>query len=97
MSNAITKGQKAKQFFEIQFLHAYPGAAGIGKNSLAVVRGGAFVRRLTAQGIAPEKVSTGLWPVSADSPDLGKVSIAIHLYTGKQAQGAVSNGGEGAE
>lgn len=97
IGRALREGPGAKQFYEMQFLHAYPGAAAIGGNSLAVLRGGAFVRRLTAQGIQPEQVSTGLWPVGADSPEMGKVSIAIHLFTSAQAQGAVSNDGEATE
>jgi hypothetical protein len=97
MSRALTEGKSGKQFYEMQFLHAYPGAAAIGQNSLAVLRGGAFVRRLTAQGLQPKQVSAGLWPVAADSPDLGNVSIAIHLFTSEPSQGAVSNDGEAAQ
>lgn len=97
MARALTKGSSAKEHFEMQFLHAYPGAAAIGQNSLAVLRGGAFVRRLTAQGIKPDQVSAGLWPVAADSPDLGKVSIAIHLFKSEPSQGAISNDGGAAQ
>jgi len=97
VARALTKGPGAKQFYEMQFLHAYPGAAAIGRNSLAVLRGGAFVRRLTAQGIEAAQVSTGLWPVGADSPDRGKVSVAIHLFTSEQSQGAVSKDGGAAQ
>lgn len=97
MAEALTQGPGAKKFYEMQFLHAYPESAAIGRNSLAVLRGGALVRRLKNQGIAAEKVSTGLWPVAADGPDLGKVSLAIHLYSTEQSRGAVSRGGEGAQ
>ncbi len=97
LAEALTKGPGAKSFYEFQFLHAYPGIAAIGRNSLAVLRGGVLVRRLTAQGIATDKVSAGLWPVSAEGPDMGKISVAIHLYDTKQRRGAVSKGEGGAQ
>ena len=93
LAEALTKGPGSKTFYEFQFLHAYPDVAAIGQNSLAVLRGGALVRRLSAQGIAVDKVSAGLWPVSADGPDMGKISLAIHLYNTKQSRGAVSDDG----
>lgn len=93
LANALTTGPGSDRFYELQFLHAYPGAAAIGRKSLAVLRGGALIRRLQAQGVKAEHVSAGLWPVPADSPDLGKISIAIRLFKTEQAQGAVSDDG----
>lgn len=96
MVESLTSGPGSKQFYEFQFLHAYPEIAAIGENSLAVLRGGALVRRLTGQGIEADKVSAGLWPVSADGPDMGKISLAVHLYSKEQQRGAVSGGDGGA-
>jgi hypothetical protein len=90
LAEALTSGQSQKRFFELQFLHAYPAAAAIGENSLAVLRGGALTRRLIARNVAADKLSTGLWPVPARGDDIGKVSIAIHLFPEEQQQGAVT-------
>lgn len=94
LAEALTEGKNQKRFFEFQFLHAYPGAAAIGKNSLAVLRGGALVRRLAGLGLPVDKMSAGLWPVPTEDPSLGKISIAIHLFQKEQKQGAVDESGD---
>mgnify|MGYP000665665111 CR=1 FL=1 len=96
MVESLTGGPGSKQFYELQFLHAYPEIAAIGQNSLAVLRGGALVRRLRQQGVNAEKMSAGLWPVSAEGPDMGRISLAVHLYNTEQQRGAVSTNDEGA-
>lgn len=90
LAEALASGQGKKRFFELQFLHAYPASAAIGENSLAVLRGGALIRRLVARNISADKLSTGLWPVPTNSDDIGKVSIAIQLFSEEQHQGAVT-------
>lgn len=91
---AQASGGERETFYELQFLHAYPEEAAIGRNSLAVLRGGSLARRLIGRGVNANKLSSGLWPVGSDGADMGKVSIAVHLYTERQSQGAVSDSAE---
>jgi hypothetical protein len=79
VADVLTGTDGGRRFRELRFAHAYPAAATVGEDALAVLRGGAFVRQLDRQGIAADKLSVGLWPVGADSPALGKIAIAIRL------------------
>jgi len=85
------------RFFELGFQHAVPLGAGVGRESLPVLRGGTVARHLVRLGVPEEKVSAAIWPVEARGGKAGKVALAVHLFPEAVEQGRVTpdDAGEG--
>lgn len=90
LAEALTEGSSRQGFFELRFEHAVPQGAGVGRNSLSVLRGGAVARRLGDLGVAREKLAATIWPVAADSGKMNKVALAVHLFEKEVEQGRVA-------
>lgn len=97
LAEALTGPEGQARFFELAFEHAVPLGAGVGRDSLSVLRGGTVARHLGRLGVPAEKVSTAIWPVEARGGKAGKVALAVHLFPEAVEQGRVTPAQEGGE
>jgi len=97
LAEALTGPEGRARFFELGFQHAVPLGAGVGRESLPVLRGGTVARHLVRLGVPEEKVSAAIWPVEARGGKAGKVALAVHLFPEAVEQGRVTpdDAGEG--